>query len=55
MHPFTAIFVTVLSTLGVLYVLELKDTNPSVGIPLMITLGVFYIIGALTVWSGNRK
>lgn len=55
MDKFTAIFATVLSTFGVIYIMELKDTNPTVGIPLMIALGIFYIIGALTVWSGHRK
>jgi hypothetical protein len=55
MDKFTAILATVLSTFGVIYLFELKDTNPSVGIPLIFILLLVYLVGAFTVWSGHRK
>jgi uncharacterized membrane protein YkvI len=49
-----AILGIIMSTLGFLYLLDLRDEQPTIGYPLIGAIGVIYLIGVLVEYR-NKK
>ena len=43
-----------MSTLGFMYLLDLRDEQPTIGYPLMGAIGVIYLIGVLVEFRSKR-
>ena len=54
MDKITKAMIAVLATLGFIYLMELKDTNPSVGIPMILVMGVMYLIAAFSGFQSRK-
>ena len=44
----------IMSTLGFMYLLDLRDEQPTIGYPLMGAIGVIYLIGVLVEFRSKR-
>jgi hypothetical protein len=52
--PFSVILVTCLSLFGFIYLLDLRITNPEIGNPIILALGLIYLAGVIIAWR-NKK
>ena len=44
----------IMSTLGFMYLLDLRDTQPTIGYPLMGAIGVIYLVGVVVEFRNKR-
>jgi uncharacterized membrane protein YkvI len=44
----------IMSTFGFLYLLDLRDEQPTIGYPIMGAIGVIYLIGVLVEFRNKR-
>ena len=44
----------IMSTLGFMYLLDLRDNQPTIGYPLMGAIGVIYLIGVVVEFRNKR-
>lgn len=44
----------IMSTLGFMHLLDLRDEQPSIGYPLMGAIGIIYLIGVLVEFRSKR-
>ena len=44
----------IMSTLGFMYLLDLRDNQPTIGYPLIGAIGVIYLIGVVVEFRNKR-
>lgn len=44
----------IMSTLGFMYLLDLKDEQPTIGYPLIGAIGIIYLVGVLVEFRKNK-
>ena len=44
----------IMSTLGFMYLLDLRDEQPTIGYPLMGAIGVIYLVGVVVEFRNKR-
>ena len=44
----------IMSTLGFMYLLDLRDEQPTIGYPLMGAIGIIYLIGVVVEFRNKR-
>jgi len=54
MSKLLTVLATVMGLLGFVKLVELKEEQPHVGVPLIFILGVLYVIAALIGWREKR-
>jgi hypothetical protein len=54
MNKLFTILATAMGMLGFIKLIDMKEQQPEYGIPLIIILGILYLIAALRGWKENQ-